>query len=251
MFCPEGLKEVTIPDGVVGISSKAFGYNKNIEKIVIPDSVVYIGLFAFSLCDALVEVYVSERYSGPMDVFPNTATIIRYSPVSSVADDAVQAQSRIIDAMDEYTDVKLVECVSNETQYVAFRKWLNSRSDRFTQWFKDSPNAKFAYILDAYSTFASLPRSEDLKIDGFERGSGSDDFSLSVLVGGIYVGDRALPENLDMLFGVEGSDELSSGGFSSGNVKVEFGTPSDGKVKIKATPRDGAAKSFFFRVKMK
>ena len=69
--------------------------------------------------------------------------------------------------------------------------------------------------------------------------------------GVIYVGEDALPERLETLFGVEGSATLSSAGFSSGNVSAEFCTPVDGKVKIKVTPKISAAKSFFFRMKVK
>jgi hypothetical protein len=249
--CPEGLKEVEIPEGVVGISEMAFGYNTNIVKIVIPDSVVYIGGGAFNYCESLAEVHLSERYSGPMDVFPAGATIVRYSPVSAVAGDAGFVQSRIAAVMDEFADAKLTEAVSNETQYVALRAWLERRSDGFNWWFRDSPNAKVAYMLDAGSPFDSLPGSENLKIDGFERRLGAESFDLSVSAGDIYVGKDALPENLETLFSVEGSAALSSAGFSSGNVDVEFGSPVDGKVKISVIPKIGAAKSFFFRVKMK
>ena len=249
--CPEGLKEVEIPEGVVGISEMAFGYNTNIVKIVIPDSVVYIGYAALYYCKSLAEVHLSERYSGPMDVFPASATIIRYSPVAAVADGEGAVQSRIASAMEEFADTKLTEVVSNETQYVALRTWLERRSDMFNWWFMDSPNAKFAYMLDAGSPFASLPRSEDLKINGFERRPESEGFDLSVSAGGIYVGEDALPESLETLFGVEGSATLSSAGFSSGNVSAEFCSPVDGKLKIKVTPKTGAAKSFFFRMKVK
>ena len=106
-------------------------------------------------------------------------------------------------------------------------------------------------MLDAGSPFDSLPGSENLKIDGFERRPGAESFDLSVSAGDIYVGKDALSENLETLFSVEGSAALSSAGFSSGNVDVEFGSPVDGKVKISVIPKIGAAKSFFFRVKMK
>ena len=251
VFCPEGLKEVEIPEGVVGILPMAFGYNTNIVKIVIPDSVVYIGSGAFSGCDCLAEVHLSERYSGPLDVFPESAAIIRYSPVAAVAGDEGMVRSLIAAAMEGFADARLAEAVTTEAQYVALRSWLARRAESFYWWFMDSPNAKFAYMLDAESTFAALPGSEDLKIEGFERSLESEGFNLSVSAGGIYVGGGALPENLETLFGVEGSATLSSEGFSSGNVSAEFCTPVDGKVKIKVTPKISAAKSFFFRVKMK
>ena len=91
-----------------------------------------------------------------------------------MASDAGPVQPRIAAAMDEFADDKLTEVVSNETQYVALRIWLERKSDRFNWWFMNSQNAKFAYMLDARSPFDSLPGSEGLKIRGFERRTESE-----------------------------------------------------------------------------
>ncbi|MBR3922245.1 MAG: hypothetical protein IKJ45_03975 [Kiritimatiellae bacterium] len=91
-----------------------------------------------------------------------------------MASDAGPIQPRIAAAMDEFADDKLTEVVSNETQYVALRIWLERKSDRLNWWFMNSQNAKFAYMLDARSPFDSLPGSEELKIRGFERRTESE-----------------------------------------------------------------------------
>ena len=57
--------------------------------------------------------------------------------------------------------------------------------------------------------------------------------------------------NLEKVFGVEGAGALDEGEFKEVNVDIEFGEPEGGKVKVKATPKNPAARQFFMRVKMK
>ena len=63
--------------------------------------------------------------------------------------------------------------------------------------------------------------------------------------------DGVTAANLAKVFGVEGAGLLDEGEFKEENVDVAFGKPDGGKVKIKATPKNLAAKQFFMRVKMK
>ena len=63
--------------------------------------------------------------------------------------------------------------------------------------------------------------------------------------------DGVTAANLEKVFGVEGAGALDEGEFKEVNVDIEFGEPEGGKVKVKATPKDPAAKQFFMRVKMK
>ena len=63
--------------------------------------------------------------------------------------------------------------------------------------------------------------------------------------------DGATAANLEKVFGVEGAGSLDVGEFKEENVDIEFGKPEGGKVKVKATPKDPAAKQFFMRVRMK
>ena len=63
--------------------------------------------------------------------------------------------------------------------------------------------------------------------------------------------DGVTAANLKKVFGVEGAGSLDESEFKEENVNIEFGKPDGGKVKIKVTPKDSAAKQFFMRVKMK
>ena len=90
-----------------------------------------------------------------------------------------------------------------------------------------------------------------MTIGGFTQGSSVGVFDLSVSISGIAVGDNATAANLEKVFGVKGAASLDESKFKEENVNIEFGKPEGGKVKIKATPKDPAAKQFFMRVKMK
>ena len=63
--------------------------------------------------------------------------------------------------------------------------------------------------------------------------------------------DGATAANLKKVFDVEGAGLLDEREFKEENVDIEFGKPEGGKVKIKATPKNLAARQFFMRVKMK
>ena len=57
-----GVKEYTVPDGVVIIADGAF-FGSNIERINIAESVTYIGKFCFRDCQCLKEVVLPSRVS--------------------------------------------------------------------------------------------------------------------------------------------------------------------------------------------
>ena len=63
--------------------------------------------------------------------------------------------------------------------------------------------------------------------------------------------DGATAANLKKVFDVEGAGLLDESEFKEENVDIEFGKSEGGKVKVKVTPKDPAAKQFFMRVKMK
>ena len=90
-----------------------------------------------------------------------------------------------------------------------------------------------------------------MTIGRFTQGSSAGVFDITVSISGIAVGDNATAANLEKVFGVEGVGSLDEGEFKAENVDIEFGKPEGGKVKVKATPKDPAAKQFFMRVKMK
>lgn len=69
---PKAIKgEVTIPNGVISISSNAFADCISITKIEIPNSINSIGEDAFSGCDNLIGVYINDLASWCEITFAN------------------------------------------------------------------------------------------------------------------------------------------------------------------------------------
>ena len=58
------LKDVVIPESVVGIGEHAFDNNKCIESVIIPDSVTSISDYAFSSCTSLVSVTIGNSVTS-------------------------------------------------------------------------------------------------------------------------------------------------------------------------------------------
>ena len=136
-------------------------------------------------------------------------------------------------------------------EYAAYRAWALGLTGVTPDQVKASPNAWLSYALNTAALIAAAPKEGDLKIGGFTQGSSAGVFDLSVSISGITVGDNATAANLKKVFGVEGAGLLDESEFKEENVNIEFGKPDGGKVKIKATPKNPAAKQFFMRVKMK
>lgn len=147
------------------------------------------------------------------------------------------------------TCIDLSELYLNEI-IVILHRWRTL--DVTSQEIKEAPQAWLSYALDSDTLIAEPPKQEDVKIDEFEpEPSAAGDFNLSIAVDNVTIGENAKTENLAKVFGIEGATSLDGSGFSSDNVGIEFGTPENGKVKLKAMPKDKSAKSFFMRVKVK
>ena len=164
----------------------------------------------------------------------------------------VKNDAEVEAVLKESADTKLVENIKDATEYNAYREWAAKLPDVTPQQVKESPQAWLSYALDADTLIAEAPKQEDVKIDEFEpEPSAAGEFNLSIAVDNVTIGENAKTENLAKVFGIEGATSLDGNGFSSENVGIEFGKPVDGKVKLKATPKDKSVKSFFMRVKVK
>ena len=154
-------------------------------------------------------------------------------------------------------DTKLSANITDAANYAAYREWAlgvktaDGSAVAGAEAVKNAANAWFSYALNTAALIAAAPKEGDLKIGGFTQGSSAGVFDLSVSISGITVGDNATAANLKKVFGVEGAGLLDESEFKEENVNIEFGKPDGGKMKIKATPKNPAAKQFFMRVKMK
>ena len=160
-------------------------------------------------------------------------------------------------ALGGLADTKLSANITDAANYAAYREWAlgvktaDGSAVAGAEAVKNAANAWFSYALNTAALIAAAPKEGDLKIGGFTQGSSAGVFDLSVSISGITVGDNATAANLKKVFGVEGAGLLDESEFKEENVNIEFGKPDGGKVKIKATPKNPAAKQFFMRVKMK
>lgn len=164
---------------------------------------------------------------------------------------AAATSAEVVAALEGSADAKLAANIATAAEYAAYRAWALGLSGVTPDAVKDSAYAWLSFALDADALIAAAPKEGDLKIGGFTQGSSAGVFDLSVSISGIAVGDNATAENLAKVFGIEGAGSLDESEFKDEDVDIEFGKPEGGKVKIKATPKDPAAKQFFMRVKMK
>jgi len=200
------------------------------------------------------DVVVGRTYEyqiGAMGELSNKRELTCYGNASGDVYPEVSDDSGVAGALDGSADAKLVANITDAAEYAAYRVWVLGLEGVTAQQVKDSAYAWLSYALDTDALIAAAPKEGDLTIGGFTQGSSAGVFDLSVSISGITVGDNATAANLKKVFDVEGAGSLDESEFKEENVDIEFGKPEGGEVKIKATPKDPAAKQFFMRVKMK
>ena len=86
-YCCEGLTSITIPDNITSIGSAAF-YWTGLTSITIPDSVTSIGGFAFSYCESLENITLSNSVTRidecTFDLCTNLTSITIPDSVTSI-----------------------------------------------------------------------------------------------------------------------------------------------------------------------
>jgi len=185
-------------------------------------------------------------------------------PIPEIVDPTPE---KIAEVLREGVDPQLVECITNESEYVAFREWSGTVKDSAGNDAGEtgvmlSQNAWVSYALGSETLLEAAPTDADLTVEAFEPKSGEDGkFDFTVSVKDVEVGGAAqteaqkerVKENLKEVFGLEGGTDLTADGMSSKNVDITFGVPEDGKVRFTAGPSAGnaGAKAFFMRVRVK
>ncbi len=153
-------------------------------------------------------------------------------------------------------DAKLSENITDGATYGQYRDWASKvkikgeSTAAGADVVKNAPNAWLSFALGSDTLIEAAPTDGDLQIDNFEPATEPEKFDFTVSVKKIKVGSDATADNLKKVFGLEGGTMLESGGLSSDNVNITFGTPENGKVKFTAGPKDTGADAFFMRVKM-
>ena len=206
-------------------------------------------------------VYVKDEsdYDGEDCAWINgvvwTPSAVPADPIPYIGDNP--SSSEVQTALTGSADTKLLENITSGTQYNAYRTWALSVKNvggtavAGQQTVKDSPNAWLSYALNTEKLIAATPVFGDVEIDEFSPSSELHKFDFTVSIKNISVGNEATADNLAKVFGVEGATSLTGDTFSSNNVTVTFDTPANGKVRLKATPKNTSAQSFFMKVTMK
>ena len=206
-------------------------------------------------------IYVKDEsdYDGEDCAWINgvvwTPSVVPADPIPYIGDNP--SLSEVQTALTGSADAKLLENITSGAQYNAYRTWaLTVKNVAGTaaagqQTVKDSPTAWLSYVLNTEKLIATAPAQGDVKVDDFCSASEPHKFDLTVSIKNISVGNEATASNLSKVFSVEGATSLAGDTFSSDNVTVTFDTPANGKVRLKATPKNTSAQSFFMKVKMK
>jgi len=100
-FRCSNLKSLTLPDGLVRISTEAFAWCKGLLEIVIPKSVHTLGSYAFANCESLNKVEILEGLTYvPLFCFVQCyklATVILPSTISKIGESALRECIRLKD----------------------------------------------------------------------------------------------------------------------------------------------------------
>ena len=250
------LAAVTGMSGVANIAVRAFSESALIERMVFPPTLLAIGEKAFCDCRSLSEVeflgripkFASNAFYGTK---VNVTEIKKRAIAERKADNEEVGVPEYQAALEGAADARLLENITNDTEYASFLAWVGGLQDTTIETVKASPCAWLSYALDSTSLLAAAPSPGDVRIMRFVPSGGANAFDMSVSVAGVSVGGAATAANLAKVFAVEGAERPADGLFGTDCVNAVFGVPSDGLVKLAVSPKDASAKSFFFRVKLK
>ncbi len=176
---------------------------------------------------------------------------IPLDPIPGLSDNPTIEQ--VQDALYGSKDSSLGTYISDGNKYNCYRQWADTicgSSFAKRQEVRDSAYAWLSFALNTDSLITKAPVQGEVSIGRFSPNADeAKAFDLDIAINGIAVGASATAANLANVFTIEGSTS-PNGTYSSDDVEVTFGTPSNGKVKCTAKAKDATKTQFFMRVKM-
>ena len=247
------LAYVCFPKKLRYIDAMAFGYCGSLAEIDIPANNADMDMSAFVGCPSIARVYLADTYTGPTNVFPDTAKIIRYSLESEAAaeDRPTVLDPTYMTSIEGAADASLQEKISTEKKYAYFLSWVANKSKTSFENVMAAPYAWLSYALDHDGVITVPPRTENVRIVGFSRHGNSSRWDITASVDGFPIGASGTKDNLKEIFQVEGADTLDANALSVTNVSTTFEAPIDGKLKISVQPKADESERFFFRIRIK
>ena len=249
----DSLTYVCFPRNLRYLDALAFGYCRSLAEIDIPAQNADMYMSAFTGSSSLARVYLINTYSGPTNVFSNTAKIIRYSLETEAAAEGelVTSSPRYLMSLEGAVDASLKERISTEKKYAYFLSWIRKKSRTSFENVMASPYAWLSYAFDQEGLITVKPRTEDIRIISFSPCHNSYRWDITASVGGFSIGASSIDVGLEDAFLVEGASSLDANAFSVTNVTTTFDAPINGKLKIRAQPKNVESERFFFRIRVK
>lgn len=268
------LVSITMPNSITNIGWYAFELCRKLASITIPPNVTNIKGSAFKDCTSLTNVvFEGAPPTCAEDAFKNVTSNGRYHakyatewksvldaddkwnglkmmPLEVMVFPTATTDTEVAAALADAKDERLTANVTTVAKYEKYQAWVDRVAGASNlvarQKVLDSSLAWFAYALNLDALPDQAPESITIdSIDESENGA----WNLSVSIADLKVGDDADPTDLEMLFSVEGTTDLSEGAFNSDNVKTTFGIPQNGRIKVSIEPKD-ISSQFFIRVRM-
>lgn len=280
------LADVTIEHGVEVLGEACFQYATSMMELVIPSSVTNIGVRALGWNDFLyrvdfkgkppltdgkenahlqydgescfdgsyfVEVFVLND-SGWKDENGDRMTQWGFrNVVYGEAFPTFDGNATDQDVRDVVAGTKLENFVRSSNEYYPFLSWADTVCDydeERKQILKDSPCPWLSYALGLNAPLSAAPTQGALKVTKFSPMSEGRSFDLELAINDIAVSGDAATDNLATVFSVEGCKRLGDG-FAADTLTADFSALTDGKVKVRITPKDENADSFFVQAKLK
>lgn len=162
-------------------------------------------------------------------------------------------KAEISDALSGTVDPAVREHVNDAQSYAAYATWASGLRAAGVP-LKEIKASPYAWLSSALATPRLMSRgieAEDLLIESLLPKSEEADVELTVSVKDVEIGSTASTENLKAIFSLEGASVLDVSAFSPDNVDTTFEQPVNGKVKVRAKPKDASTKTFFMKVRMR